>query len=500
MTVTRRTFGASIGTRRRLGEILVAGAFAVVATSCRTVVDPTVTNGAPRYAPTAAEAAFLDTVQRRTFDWFWETTNTRNGLVPDRWPTKSFSSIAAVGFGLTAYAIGVERGWITREEARERVRTTLRFFWLAPQSDASSAVTGYRGFFYHFLDMDTGHRFSNVELSTIDTGLLLGGVLLCREYFDRNDQSEFEIRALADSIYLRVDWRWAQNAEPSLTMGWRPATDPSEKGFIRSRWIGYNEAMLLYVLGVASPTHPIEPASWQAWTSGYKWNRFHGQDLVQFAPLFGHQYSHLWIDFRGIQDDYMRARGMDYFENSRRATISQRAYAAANPNGWRDYSTSLWGLTASDGPLDTTMVLDGRPRTFHTYWARGAGGDEINDDGTLVPTAAGGSVPFAPEIAIPALMTMRQRFGDDVFGRYGFVDAFNPSLRSAGLRVPQGRIVPDKGWFDTDYLGIDQGPIIAMIENYRTELVWRLMRKNPYVVRGLCRIGFTGGWLAGKCS
>jgi hypothetical protein len=341
-----------------------------------------------------------------------------------------------------------------------------------------------------------------VELSTIDTGLLLAGVLFCREYFDRADPAEAEIRALADSIYFRVDWRWAQDGEPSLSMGWRPdpASHQNERGFITSRWIGYNEAMLLYAMAVGSPTNPIEPASWQAWTSGYKWDRFHGQEFVQFAPLFGHQYSHVWIDFRGIQDAYMRARGIDYSENSRRATLSQRAYAIANLNAWRDYSADVWGLTASDGPIDTTVVMDGRARTFHTYWARGAGTDEINDDGTIAPTAVGGSVPFAPEVAIPALIAMRVQYGDDLFGRYGFLDAFNPTLRTAGTPLRHGRIVPGTAWFDTDYLGIDQGPILAMIENYRTELVWRLMRKNSSVVRGLCRIGFTGGWLAGRCA
>jgi hypothetical protein len=462
------------------------------------------TNGtAPRFAPTPEQSAFLDTVQRRTFDWFWETTNANNGLVPDRWPTPSFSSIAAVGFGLTSYAVGVERGWITREQARDRVLTTLRFFWLAPQGTATSGVTGYRGFFYHFVDMQTGLRFQDVELSTIDTGLLLGGVLFCREYFDRTDPAESEIRMLADSIYRRVDWAWARDGQPSLTMGWRPNVTGgghNERGFILSRWIGYNEAMILYAMAVGSPTHPIAPESWQAWTSGYRWGRFHGQDFVQFGPLFGHQYSHVWIDYRRIQDAYMRSRGIDYFENSRRATLSQRAYAITNPNGWRDYSADIWGLTASDGPLDTTMTLDGVSRTFHTYWARGAGGEEVTDDGTISPTAAGGSVPFAPEVTIPALVAMRRRYGDDLFSRYGFLDAFNPTLRTPGIPLRHGRIVAGTTWVDGDYLGIDQGPILLMIENYRTELVWRYMRNNADIVRGLCRLGFSGGWLAGRCQ
>jgi hypothetical protein len=464
----------------------------------------------PPRATTAAESAFVDTLQRRTFDFFWETTNPRNGLAPDRWPTKSFSSVAAVGFALTAYPVGAERGWVTRAQARERALTTLRFLWRLPQGPASTGVAGHRGFFYHFLDMESGLRFQRVELSTIDTALLLAGALVCREYFDGADPGDAEIRALADSLYFRVDWRWAMAGRPLMSMGWHPEAglpDHDANRFILSNWRGYMESMLLYVLAIGSPTHPLDGAVWQEWTRTYQWDRFHGQEFVQFAPLFGHQYSHVWIDFRGIQDAYMRGRGgaagaarMDYFENSRRAVLSQRAYAVANPGRWRDYSADVWGLTASDGPLDSTLVIDGRPRQFHSYWARGAGADEINDDGTIAPTAVGGSVPFAPEVTIPALVAMRTRYGDDLFSRYGFLDAFNPTLRTPGPRLQHGRIVAGRAWVDGDYLGIDQGPILAMLENHRTELVWRLMRRNPYIVRGLCRAGFQGGWLDGRCA
>jgi hypothetical protein len=481
-------------TSRIRRSVMPCVAIAALATACTSATAPA-SRTAPPFVPTAAQTAFLDTVQRRTFDWFWETTNPANGLVPDRWPTKSFSSIAAVGFGLTSYLVGVERGWISRDQARDRVLATLRFFERAPQGAEATNVAGHRGFFYHFLDMERGLRFEKVELSTIDTGLLLMGVLSARQYFDHADAGDSTVRALADSIYFRVDWPWARNGGASLTMGWHP-----ESGFIDSRWIGYDEAMLLYALALGSPTHPIGSEAWTAWTAGFKWDRFQGQEYVMFGPLFGHQYSHVWLDFRGIGDAYMRGRGIDYFENSRRATLAHRAYATANPNGWRGYADSVWGLTASDGPLDSAFVLLGRQRQFHTYWARGAGTDEINDDGTLVPTAAGGSVPFAPEIAIPALAAMRRQYGDPLFGRYGFVDAFNPSLVDANLKVPQGRIHSGVGWFDTDYLGIDQGPILLMIENQRTQFVWRLMRTNPHLTRGLCRAGFTGGWLAGRCA
>jgi hypothetical protein len=441
------------------------------------------------YQPAPRETAFLDTLQRRTFDWFWELTNPKNGLTPDRWPSESFSSIAAVGFALVAYPIGVERGYVTRAEARDRVLTTLRFFWQAPQGPAPRGATGHKGFFYHFLDMETGERFERVELSTIDTTLLLGGVLFCQAYFDGEDPAEVAIRAYADSVYRRVDWRWAVARPPRVSMGWHPET-----GFIDADWDGFNEAMVLYVLALASPTFPVDSSAWEAWTSTYEWGKFYGQEHVNFAPLFGHQYSHLFVDFRGIQDRYMRARGIDYFENSRRATHAQRAYAMANPNGWTGYGERSWGLTASDGPADTTLEVNGRKRRFMKYSARGAALREIVDDGTIVPTAAGGSIPFAPEITIPLLVALRERHGEPLFGRYGFFDAFNETW--PGKVPPQaGRAVPARGWYDTDYLGIDQGPILIMAENYRSDLVWRYMRKHPVIIRGLRIAGFRGGWL-----
>jgi hypothetical protein len=465
-------------------------ALALVAVlSCKSTTNGSTTEVEPHRTPRAV--AFLDTLQARTFQWFWDVTNARNGLVPDRAPTRSFSSVAAIGFGLTAYPIGAERGYVTREQARDRVLTTLRFLYQAPQGPASSGVTGHQGFFYHFLDMETGHRFEQVELSTIDTALLLGGVLFCQSYFDRDDAGEAAIRAYADSLYRRVNWPWAVNVAPVVSMGWRP-----ENAFIPYDWRGYNEAMLVYVLALGSPTHPIGAEAWTEWTRTYQWGSFHDQQHVGFAPLFGHQYSHIWIDFRGIKDEYMRGKGIDYFENSRRATYAQRAYAMANPEGWKGYSGSIWGLTAADGPVDGTFTIDGRQRRFHTYAARGASFTEIRDDGTLAPTAAGGSVPFAPEITIPTLIAMRETYGDALFTNYGFLDSFNPTF-TLSVPVQHGRVVPNVGWVDGDHLGIDQGPILIMVENYRSDLVWRYMRQNQYIVRGLRRAGFTGGWLDG---
>ncbi len=349
-------------------------------------------------AAAPAPDPFLDTVEERTFRFFWDSASRHNGLVPDRWPTTSFSSIAAVGFGLTAYPVGVERRYVTREQARERTLLTLRFFWNAPQGPGPSGMTGYRGFFYHFLDMERGHRWEDVELSTIDTALLIAGALAAAEYFDGAHPDEQEIRRLADALYRRVEWDWFQRESPLVSMAWRP-----EEQHGPSRYQGYDEAMLLYVLALGSPTHPIRADAWPAFTSTYAWGEFYGQEHLNFAPLFGHQYSHIWIDTRGIQDAYMRGKGIDYFENSRRATLSQRAYAIDNPARWKGYDGDVWGLTASSGPTDATHTIDGVERTFHTYWARGAAMKDIRDDGTIAPTAVGGSIPFAPAETIAAL-------------------------------------------------------------------------------------------------
>jgi hypothetical protein len=271
-------------------------------------------------------------------------------------------------------------------------------------------------------------------------------------------------------------------------MGWRP-----EDGFIGYDWVGYSEAMLVVLLALGSPTFPVEPEAWQAWVAGYEgdWKQSYGQEHLTFPPLFGHQYSHVWVDFRGIQDGYMRGRGIDYFENSRRATYAQRAYAIANPAGWKGYGEDVWGLTACDGPVDAELEYGGRRRTFRTYAARGP---DHHDDGTLAPTAAASSVPFAPEIAIPAVMEMRRRYGEHLYSTYGFLDAFNPSFEF-GVALQHGKVTPGLGWVAGDSLGIDQGPIVAMLENHRSGLVWRVMRKSPYLRAGLQRAGFQGGWL-----
>src|SRR5262245_45734676 len=296
---------------------------------------------------------FISELQERTFRYFWDTANPSNGLIPDRHPTPSYASIAAVGFGLTTYPIGVERGYITREQATERARTTLRFIHHAPQNAETRGAIGYKGFFYHYLDMKTGERFEDSELSTVDTAILLAGALFCQSYFDRPHPDEQEIRQLADQIYRRVDWQWAQPNRPAISLGWTP-----NSGFLKYDWRGYNEAMLVYLLALGSPTFPVDPDAWNEWTSTYEisWRAHFGQEYLGFPSLFGHQYTHVWMDLRGVRDEYMRQRGFDYFENSRRATHAQRAYAVANPKRCKGYGANVWGITASDGPADVEVV------------------------------------------------------------------------------------------------------------------------------------------------
>lgn len=431
-------------------------------------------------------------IERRTFQFFWDTTNEANGMTPDRFPSRPFASIASIGFALTAYPIGVENGWISRRQAIDRTLVTLRFFRDAKMGPQKEGRTGYKGFYYHFLDMQDGTRRAPwVELSSVDTALLMMGVLFTQQYYDQDNASEKEIRELADMLYKRVEWPWLQKRPPLISMGWYP-----ENGFISHDWNGCSEAMMVYILALGSPTHPIGADAWPAWTADYDhcWGQFEGEVYISYAPQFWHQYTQAWLDLRGIRDDYTRARDMDYFENSRRATYAQRTYAIENPMRWKDYGEDVWGLTASDGPQRTMQEYNGEQREFRHYSARGAGLRDAFDDGTIAPTAAIASLAFAPEIVIPATQAMHERYGDFLYSSYGFLDAFNPSF-NYDIPLKTGRLVPDKGWVASDYIGIDQGPILTMIANYRNGFVWERMKKSPYIREGLKRAGFTGGWL-----
>lgn len=431
------------------------------------------------------DVALIRDLEYRTFRWFWDAADPVTGLVPDRYPSdQTQASVASVGFGLTAYGIGVTRGYVTRPQAVERTLRVLRTMLRLPQNATPMQAGGYHGFFYHFLDHRTGLRFNtDTELSSIDTALLMQGVLFARSFYTKDTVSEREIRDLADTLFNRVDWRWMLRPDNRLSMGWSP-----EHGFLANYWEGYSEGMMLYVLGLGASHSALDPVSWQAWlaTNEKRWGKSYGQTFLNFAPLFGHQYTHAWIDFRGIRDDWSRQKGIDYFENSRRAVYAQRSYAQQNPGHWQDYGSNIWGLTASDGPADTVRHDGGQERHFMSYSARGVGRDYTLDDGTLAPTAAGGSVAFAPEIAIRALRSMKDKYGVRIYSQYGFVDAFNPSYHDENQK---------DFWADNTYLGIDQGPILLMIENWRSGLVWNTMKHNPVIRQGLLRAGFTGGWL-----
>lgn len=420
----------------------------------------------------------LAQLEHDTFKYFTNEMNPENGLVPDSTRQNSPSSIAAVGFALTAYPIGVERNYLTRADAINRSLIMLRFFHDGAQGKGPDAI-GYKGFYYHFLNMKTGKREWKSEVSTIDTTYLLAGALTAAMYFDRETKEEREIRKLAEALYLRADWQWAQNRALTVSHGWRP-----ERGFIKYRWTGYSEALVLYILALASPTFPLSPASYRAWTRTYEWKKLYGHEFVYAGPLFIHQLSHLWIDFREIQDDYMSDKGIDYFENSRRAVYVQQAYAMLNPKGFLGYDRFCWGITASDGPGPAVRRINGRTRRFHDYIARGIPNGP--DDGTLAPWAVAGSLPFAPEVVLPSLRRINQNY-PDLTSKYGFKCSYNPTFTSGKRKA--------KGWVSQGYYGLDQGPIVMMIENYRSGLTWRLMRKCPHIVNGLRRAGFGGGWL-----
>ena len=424
--------------------------------------------------------AELQKLQRETFGFFLHETNPDNGLVKDKTASDWPSSIAATGLALACYPVSVERGFMSRGAAVERTLATLRFFWNSPQGPEPNS-TGFMGFYYHFLDMTTGRRAWQCELSTVDSAFLLAGALTAASYFDASTADEREIRTLVDKLYRRADWQWAQNGGSTVTHGWKP-----ESGFLKYRWEGYDEALLLYMLGLGSPTHPLPESSYSAWVSTYEWKNIYGYDYLYSGPLFTHQLSHIWIDFRGIQDAFMRDKGIDYFENSRRATYAQQQYAVDNPLGFKDYSSCCWGITASDGPGPETLKIDGIERQFFDYVARGV--PYGPDDGTLAPWALVTSLPFAPEIVLPSLHHCIHRAKLTQFNSYGFKASFNPTH-------PGNPGNPYGWWVSPWHFGLNQGPIILMIENYRTGLLWRLMRRSPYIVNGLRRAGFVGGWL-----
>jgi hypothetical protein len=421
-----------------------------------------------------SDEELVERLQRGAFEYISRYTNPTNGLVADTSRAGSPCSIGVVGFALSCYIVAAERGWLARSAAAKQVLATLRFFWNSTQGTASD-VTGYKGFYYHFLDMHTGRRVWNCELSLIDTSLLLAGVLTVGQYFDRHEE-EVEIRAIADALYRRVDWNWAQNDSAALSQGWHP-----EFGFMHYGWEGYNEALILYILGLGSTTQPLSSSSFATWTLTYQWERLLGQDVLYSGPLFTHLFSHAWIDFRGIRDAFMREKRSDYFENTRRIVALQREYCERNPRQAVGYCRDIWGLSAGDGPTADGVRQFAKDHSHFGYMARGAPFGP--DDGTLCPWAMLATLPFTPIAALSGTRRLLATF-PQVCNEDRFSSGFNPTLNSDA-----------KGWLSEGWYGLDQGLLVITIENARSGLIWSLLRDSPEVCRGLKRAGFKGGWL-----
>lgn len=387
------------------------------------------------------EGKLLSEVERAGFLYFWEATNPYTGLVKDRsqangLDARTVASIAATGFGLTALCIGHQRDWAEPKKIRERVRNTLRF--------ALTRLSHVNGFFFHFLDVNTGDRAFDSEISTIDTSILLCGALACRAYFE-----DAEIADLATKLYERADWTWFLQGGKTLSMGWKP-----EHGFLKTRWDTYNELMMIYLLGLGSPTHALSADSWDAWKRP-QYDYYDIHYIGASAPLFVHQYSHAWFDFRGKRDTYA-----NYFLNSALATRAHKLWCLDLAKQFPDYSEDLWGISASDS------------RNGYQAWGGPPPMGKI--DGSIVPCAAGGSLPFLPGETIRVLKTIREKHGRQAWRRYGFVDAFNPL----------------KNWYNPDVLGIDAGITLLMAENARTGFVWEQFMKDENAKKGMLRAGF----------
>jgi hypothetical protein len=423
-----------------LGSVLAGGKMVPLLASAEEQSRPPHSSAGP--SPLSpADDEFLEELEKRNFQFFWEQVSPQTGLVRDRCnvlkdDNKAVASIAATGFGLTALCIGQQRGFISLSDARERVLATLRFLW--------KKMPTHRGFFYHFADLNTGERIWDSEVSSVDTSILLCGLLTCRHHFEEHS----EISLLAYQIFNRVDWSWLSEDTSLLPHGWTP-----EFGFLPYRWDYYSEMMMIYLLGLGSLPHPLPAQAWTAWKRTkfeYDGIRYIGA----FAPLFVHQYSQAWFDFRGKRDQYA-----DYFENSILATDAHRHFCLELAKQFPDYSDDLWGITASDSQMG--YVIWGGPPMMGAI------------DGTVVPSASAGSLPFMTQAVMRVLRNIKDRYGQ-AWCRYGFINAFNPL----------------KNWYDTDTIGIDVGITMLMAENVRTGFVWNTFMKNQEAQRGMARAGF----------
>jgi hypothetical protein len=428
----------------------------------------------------ATDSEILEGLERETFDYFIDEKNCKNGLIADKTAEGCPSSIAVIGLAINVYIIGAERGYISRSEALKRILETFRFLHTSRQGPEPDA-TGYKGFYYHFLDMQTGKRMWECELSTIDTAILIAGVLTARHYFVLDNKEEQELRRLGDELYERVDWDWARNGGATLTHGWRPET-----GFHDQRWDnGYSEAHILYILALGSPTHPISEVGYREWASSFEWKEAYGIEYLYAGPLFIHQMSQLWLDFTDIHDSVNKKFGIDYFENSRRAVRVHYKYAIENPKGFNRYGKYVWGLTASDGPGPAAYTVNGVERIFYDYIARGA--PYGPDDGTVSPWVCVTALPFAPEIVLKTARFVMAVINLLYNDRRGFQASFNATFPKKGKNP--------FGWLSPWQFGLNHGPVVIMIENYRSRLTWEIFKQCPAIITGLRKAGFTGGWL-----
>lgn len=424
----------------------------------------------------------LDKLQKQTFSYFWNETSPANGLTVERTSPDCPASIAATGLALTCLPIGVERGFISRDVAAGRVLTTLRFF-MTSRNGPQPEATGYHGFYYKYLDMNKGRRAKLSELSFLDSSILFAGMLSAALYFDRQNKDESEIRYLADELYRRADWIWAMNGGDTVLQGWKP-----EHGFMNCGWKGYDEAMIMYILGLGSPTSPLPENSYTEWTSSYEWISSYGHEYLYAPPFLVHQLPHVWIDFRGIRDDFMQTKDFDYFGNSIRASLVQYQYALENPMNFDGYGKYFWGITTSNGPGPALMKIKGNDREFYGYARRGVPFGP--DDGTISPWAAVAALPFVPDIVLPTIEYLLNETDLNSFNSYGFRSAFNPAFSSKPHNP--------HGWRSPCHFAANQGPALALIENYRTGFLWELLKESPYIRNGLGKAGFRGGWLAEK--
>jgi hypothetical protein len=427
---------------------LLPTALAIVLVASTSVANsPAIPNHSPTSRFSRRDDQFLEDLERRSFQYLWEQGDPKTGLVLDRTRTdgslvdenhRNIASIAATGFALTGLCIAADRKWISTNAARERARNTLRFF-------AEDAFQQH-GWFYHWLDSQSGERRWRSEISSIDSALLLAGILTVKQCFS-NDQ---QIVQSATKIYERIDFPWMLNGDPYLlTMGWHPET-----GFIKARWDNYSEHPVLYLLAIGSPTHPLPSAAWYAWERD--WNEYKGFRYLGKTPLFTYQYSHAWVDFRNRRE--RKGDKVDYFENSRKATLAHRLFCLELAQEFPGYGPNMWGISASDSAKGY-VAWGGPPR-------------DPAIDGSVVPYVAAGSLMFTPDLAMRALNQMKRKYGKEIYGKYGFTDAFNPN----------------NGWVNPDVIGIDLGITLLAAENARTGNVWRWFMRNPEITRAMQKI------------